>query len=401
MKNNKDLLAIAKKQIGKGGATFRKYCGLANGAPWCNAFIFWLFDAHEDGNLFPVKGSARTYCPASIKWCKENLAEIPPYIAMACDIIYFDWEMNGTPNHIGIVECRKSTKTIRTIEGNTSGGKVDDKNRSVKYVQGIYRPHFKPDFKIKKLKIDGVFGYNTIANLQKALGGCTVDGILGRKTVIRLQKYLAIKQDGAWGVQTSKAVQKLTGAKVDGEFGVNSVKSLQRWINKQNDVPEEHTNVDKLIDKMKFLAWAYGTPKAKWKYKTGAPKDVCKKAMSKYGYKTKERWSDCGDFVTTVVRESGIDKSFKALAGVSKPFPKSDKFTTVWKGKRIPDGFLKAGDIIRYKKKKGQHAMFYFGDGKVCDAGHYSRFGNIRKDEKRYSRDNVKFGTMEVLRVKE
>ena len=161
------------------------------------------------------------------------------------------------------------------------------------------------------------------------------------------------------------------------------------------------TNADRLVEKMELLAWAYGTPKAKWKYKKGAPKAVCKKAMNKYGYKGRARWSDCGDFVTTVVREAGIDKKFKALRGFKSPFPKANKFTIVLKGKKIPKGFLKPGDIIRYKKTNGhQHAMFYFGGGKVCDAGHYSRFGNIRKDEKRYAWKNVRFKTLEVLRVK-
>ena len=162
------------------------------------------------------------------------------------------------------------------------------------------------------------------------------------------------------------------------------------------------TNADRLVEKMKLLAWAYGTPKAKWKYKKGAPKAVCKKAMNKYGYKGRARWSDCGDFVTTVVREAGIDKKFKALRGLKSPFPKSNKFKIVLKGKKIPKGFLKPGDIIRYKKTNGhQHAMFYFGNGKVCDAGHYSRFGNIRKDEKRYAWKNVRFKTLQVLRVKD
>ena len=125
--------------------------------------------------------------------------------------------------------------------------------------------------------------------------------------------------------------------------------------------------------------------------------------MKKYGYDTKAKMSDCGNFVNSVVRESKVDTKFTSLHAVKTPFPtKEDKFDIVWSGKPIPSGFLKAGDAIRYKKTNdSQHAMFYYGDGKVCDAGHYDRFGNIRADEKRHARSNVKTSTIQVLRVKE
>lgn len=164
----------------------------------------------------------------------------------------------------------------------------------------------------------------------------------------------------------------------------------------------KQTSQQKLIAKMKELAWAYGTPEKKYKYKTGAPKAVCKTAMKKYGWAdNKAEMSDCGNFVSTVVRESGVSKTFKALHGVKTPFPKSEKgFTIVFKGKKIPSGVLKAGDIIRYKKTNGkQHAMFYFGDGKVCEASHHNLFGVIRKDTKRYNTQS-KASTIQVLRAK-
>lgn len=163
------------------------------------------------------------------------------------------------------------------------------------------------------------------------------------------------------------------------------------------------TNAQKLVAKMKELAWAYGTAKKKYDYKTGAPKKVCKTAMKKYKWAdSKAELSDCGNFVSTVVRESGVSKSFKALHGVKTPFPtKEDKFTIVLKGKKIPEGFLKPGDIIRYKKKNGkQHAMFYFGDGKICEASHHNRFGVILKDNGKYN-DVSKTKTIQVLRAKE
>lgn len=245
MLSNTQLLAIAKKQLGNGGAKYRKYVGASGN--YCNMYVFWLYDANGCGSLFPLpnKNYYRTYCPDSIKWCRKNLAEIPPYLAMACDIIYFDWEPNGVPNHIGIVDHRISTAEIATVEGNTSGkikgktvsGIVAEKTRNTKYVCGIFRPHFPGSFKKVPLTIDGAFGYNSIAIMRKALG-LPESAILDIATVKALQKRAGLKGkaiDGAWGKTTSKAVQRmtgLTGKAIDGEFGINSVKALQTWCNK-------------------------------------------------------------------------------------------------------------------------------------------------------------------------
>ena len=231
-KNNFELLKIAQKHLGQGGAVFRRFCGLPNGAAWCNAFVDYVANEGGDSSLY-FNGSKMTYCPTSMKWCQNNLAQIPIYLALPMDIIYFDWEPNGVPNHIGFVRERKSDLEVYTIEGNTSGGIVAQKTRTEKYVCGCFRPHFKPtgvDVS-KRLSVDGYFGYNTIAVMQRWLG-VTADGILGKGTVKALQKRVGVSQDGSWGKGTSKAVQRIIGTTVDGAFGPKSVKAFQSYLNK-------------------------------------------------------------------------------------------------------------------------------------------------------------------------
>lgn len=449
MKSNKEVLKIARSHLGQGGALFRKFAGLPAGSAWCNAFVDYV--ANEGGvkSLY-FNGKKETYCPHSIQWCKKNLAEIPLYLALPMDIIYFDWDKNGNPNHIGLVRAKRNTASIYTTEGNTdkknkegktvAHGVVADRVRPAKYVQGIYRPHYVPTgCKKKKLSCNGNFGYHSIYNLQLALG-MKPNGVLTKETVKFLQKKVGASQDGAWGASTSRRIQAMLAkagfydGKIDGAFGKNSVIALQKWINKINYPPTKKkpsqpksapkktapvakpkpapkkkatkkTKQQMLLAKMKELAWAYGTAKKKYAYKTGAPKAVCKKAMKKYGWAdNKAEMSDCGNFVSTVVRESGVDKSFKALHGTKTPFPKTEKkFKIVLKGKKVPKDFLKAGDIIRYKKKNGnQHTQFYFGSGKVCEASHHNRFGAIVKDEKKYNNSKIaKISTVQVLRAKE
>lgn len=418
MNKNTEMYNFAKSFLGKGGATFRTYCGLPSGAAWCNAFVTYIFHKSGNANLY-CGGKKQTYCPTSIKICRSNMAEIPMYLAMPSDVIYFDWDRNGVPNHIGFVRAHNTCDSIYTIEGNTSN-KVMNKTRPAKYVCGIFRPYFKASFNAdKKLAIDGDMGYNTIAVVQKALKALkcydgAIDGILGRGTVKSLQKWAGCTQDACWRAGTSKSIQRRLGVTADGAFGVNSVKALQRWAN-ANAFPSVSggtttapkpvattSNAQKLVNKATELAWPYGTVSSKWDYKKGAPTAKCKAAMKKHGYTSKGKQSSCIYFMNTIVRETGINKSFCAGHGYKKPYPKTEAgFNTVLSGKAIPNGFLKAGDIVRYKKtSKDEHTLMYMGNGRICEARHYHRFGNIYKDEKRYNGSNVKKSTLQVLRAK-
>lgn len=335
MKSNADVLKIAKKYIGQGGSRFRKFCGLPGGAAWCNAYVDYVANEGGVSSLY-FDGKKETYCPHSIKWCDKNLALIPPYLAMACDIIYFDWEKNGVPNHIGLVYEKISTSTIQTIEGNTNGGIVAKKNRSTKYVQGIYRPHYKPSgIKLGAIAEDGDFGYDSIANLQRALN-VQIDGILGKATVKALQKKAGAKADGAWGNGTSRKVQALIGCKtIDGQFGTESVKKLQHWINEQNShsAPEKPTEskeaykgkYPKLPPKTAKIAvkcaYKYGTPLSKYSYKTGKAKPEYKEELDK-AYPSRNRWkykqsrmgASCDVFAGTVLKRAGYKSAPHTMA---------------------------------------------------------------------------------------
>lgn len=333
-KSNIEQLNIAKKYLGKGGNKFRKFCGLPAGAAWCDAFVTTIFHEAGNGPLF-CDSKKQTYCPTTIKWCYKNLASVPPYLALPSDIIFFDWEPNGVPNHIGFVRERRNCDSIYTIEGNTSGGIVANKVRNTKYVCGIFRPHFKASYKIGKLEVDGLFGYNSIAMLQAALG-VEIDGILGQGTVKALQRKCGVSADGLWGKGTSKAVQKMVGVKADGLFGPDSVKALQKWIN--GKVYPQH--VKNKGEKIAETAQKYV---GKVPYKKGGTN--INKAV------------DCTGFVQEIYRLNGI---------------KLSPYLSSW-GKSIGTDIKKAkpGDIISFNNKrtgKLQHHAIYIGNNKVCHA---------------------------------
>lgn len=341
-KNNIELLRFAESFKGRGGSLFRSYCGLGSGQPWCCAYITYLFQKGGDSALF-FAGKKVVYCPNALSWCRANLAMIPLYMALPSDIIYFDWQPNGIPDHIGLVRERKSCDAIYTIEGNTSGGIVDYKTRPAKYVLGVYRPHFPATFDAsKKLVIDGLAGYHTIAILQRALG-VTVDGILGKGTVRALQKRAGTTQDGHWGNGTSRAVQKMLGVKADGLFGPDSVKALQRWCNNKvfggdaKPTPSVKTQGDKIADSARSYIGKVKYVKGGTSLKTGA---------------------DCTGFVQAIHKLHGINLDVRKSWGKSI-------------GKDISKA--KRGDVIYYYKNGKLHHMgIYDGNGKIvhCSTSH-------------------------------
>ena len=335
-KNSTEQLAIAKKYLGQGGSHFRKYCGLPSGSAWCDAFVTTIFAEAGNANLF-CGGTKQTYCPTTIKWCRQHLAEVPPYLALPSDIIFFDWEPNEIPNHIGFVRERKDCEAIYTIEGNTSGGIVAEKVRNTKYVCGIYRPHFKGAFKIGKLAVDGYFGYNSIAMLQKALG-VGVDGILGQQTVKALQRKCGASADGLWGRATSKAVQKWLGVTVDGYFGPNSVKALQTWINKVTASTPSTSIIDKELDACKVQAnWMknYTYSWTKWKPQT---------------IEKSKQYGTCVTYVACVLMRIGILKSGQYIwhNGKGKVDGANSKMSVIYMSGTLKanKSKLKRGDIV-------------------------------------------------------
>jgi cell wall-associated NlpC family hydrolase len=339
MSSNVEVIKFAKKHLGTGGLRYRAFCALYYGAPYCNAFVTYCL--HKTGNkMLYCDGVKQVSCPVSIKWCYKNLVMLPLYLAMPGDVIYFDWEPNGTPNHVGFVEQRISDQYISTIEGNTtSRGIVAGRKRSEKEVQGVFRIQYPADYKLGVLKVDGEFGYNSIAVLQYVLG-VKVDGIFGLQTMHALQKFLGVKQDGLWGPATTKALQKVLRVKEDGWFGPKSTKAFQKYLNEKY---KKKTTPKKPVTKGDKIAASAESYIGKIKYVLGG-------TSIKSGL-------DCTGFVIAMYGLHGI---------------KLDNELSDW-GKSIGTNIEKAkpGDILTFKNPKTgkvAHHGIYVGNGYVVHA---------------------------------
>lgn len=108
---NRDTAAI-QKVTGKSGIN-------PASTPWCAA---WAMNMLEQHGIMKLDGlSNRNYCPTVKSWGKDKgtWQEGGRYTPKAGDAILFDWEGDGTPDHIGIVERVEGGK-VYTIEGNSS-----------------------------------------------------------------------------------------------------------------------------------------------------------------------------------------------------------------------------------------------------------------------------------------
>lgn len=275
------------------------------------------------------------------------------------------------------------------------------------------------------ISVDGKGGPKTVKALQKYLG-VTQDGVIsgqnkdlkkyhpgltavkygtgGSPTVKKMQKWLGVTQDGQWGRNTSIALQKKLGIKQDGIAGAATFKALQKFLNGSQPAPAPTptptTNAQKIVAKAKEFAWPSGTSSKTTAYKTGYAKSVYKTALKKrMGKSAKISQSDCGYFVSTCVRASGVSSSFLALPGsAKKAYPSVPSTMKIVSKGGV--GTLQAGDIIRYRKTNNhQHTVIYIGNGQIAHAGRGNWFPKVASS-KPWNNSNVKKSTIQVIRAK-
>ena len=390
------VYAIAKSHLGHHGSHARSYCGMSGG-PYCCAFVTMCVQKAGGAKLF-YGGKKCTYCPAAIKWCQANLAQIPPYLAMRMDFIFFDWQPNGTPDHIGFVLDKISTNKIKTLEGNTSGGIVAVKTRGG-YIQGIFRPHYAPEKMPTKAKlaVDGDFGYKSIYMLQVALG-VKADAIFGKQTLKALQRKVGASPDGAWGPKTSRLIQSkllgFTGKAVDGEFGPASVRAFQTWINNKvfpsvsggTSTATKPTTVNPKAQKA--VDWGRAIAKSgKYKYKKWNNKKKNTKLCPICHPGSGNGWNCIGFVsacwfhganvkdVTCSCSGIGTDSFFTKVTLASWQKRNGKNWTMITNsgskgGSDIPASKLLPGDnLICYDKSgKFKHIAIYSGNGKILES---------------------------------
>ena len=115
---NQAIVEVALTQVGnQGGQPYWSWYGFDSRVEWCACFISWCADqcGYIESGLVPKFAG----CVDGANWFKSNGKwQNRTYEPKAGDIIFFDWEGDGTTDHVGIVEkCENGT--VYTVEGNS------------------------------------------------------------------------------------------------------------------------------------------------------------------------------------------------------------------------------------------------------------------------------------------
>lgn len=118
-------IGMSEDPAGSNKVMFSEWYGLTG--PWCAMFVTYCF-VQAKSKAF-VKGSKYAYCPyvlADAKASRNGLRVIPKTDVRTGDIVLFDWNKDGTADHIGIVDTAPVKSSFTTVEGNTSGTNPSD-----------------------------------------------------------------------------------------------------------------------------------------------------------------------------------------------------------------------------------------------------------------------------------
>ena len=115
---NQAIVEVALTQVGnQGGQPYWSWYGFDGRVEWCACFVSWCADqcGYIESGLVPKFAG----CVDGANWFKSNGKwQNRTYEPKAGDIIFFDWEGDGTTDHVGIVEkCENGI--VYTVEGNS------------------------------------------------------------------------------------------------------------------------------------------------------------------------------------------------------------------------------------------------------------------------------------------
>jgi cell wall-associated NlpC family hydrolase len=147
------VIDVAKNELGyqetgNNDTKYGKWYG-SNNQPWCAMFVSWCFAQADLSELVAAqtkKGFAS--CDAGLKWFAKRNKIVPVGKAQPGDIVFFQFDKDPQPDHVGIVVKNDGKKYIWCIEGNTSSAKGSQSNgdgvylkkRAYSLIMGVARP---------------------------------------------------------------------------------------------------------------------------------------------------------------------------------------------------------------------------------------------------------------------
>ena len=139
-KKNK-VVAESELHIGEKGKVFWDAFGMT--ADWCCMFVWYCFKQAGLKSKF-YNGGKTASVDTAYSWAKGNLTKVKYGNEKAGDLIFFDWNSNNSPDHIGLIQ--KKGYSIEGNSGNNDYTKSKVINRKISdvssYIFAIYRPKY-------------------------------------------------------------------------------------------------------------------------------------------------------------------------------------------------------------------------------------------------------------------
>ena len=126
---NQAVVDIAKSQVGNvGGQPYWSWYGFTSRVEWCACFVSWCYGQMglSEPRFAACQSQGIPWFQSHGQWGGRDYANIAPG-----DAIFFDWDLDGRADHVGIVVGTDGSK-VYTVEGN-SGDACKSKSYSLTY----------------------------------------------------------------------------------------------------------------------------------------------------------------------------------------------------------------------------------------------------------------------------
>ena len=224
MKNK--IINLAIEQLGNDYTTYCKDMGYNYRIEWCACFISWLAEKLGITDIIPIDMS----CNRQISKFKALGVWHTDRNFQSGDIIYYDWDISGDADHVGIVE-KVAGNTLTVIEGNNGNFPNDRvRRREIASDSSLIFGYARPKYPVKSSanSSDVNISLPTVRN-----------GDSGNAVKI-LQAFLVAYEysigisgiDGDFGFDTESAVRKF---QKNSKIEVDGIVGKDTWSKLMND----------------------------------------------------------------------------------------------------------------------------------------------------------------------
>lgn len=207
------IIAEAKEHKGQhGNFVWNYWSGLPWGQSWCVGFVLYcIYKAGFSKSIYsPSKISSPFWVPTIEEWLHAHAKHVKMADAKAGDIVIFTWTGGGnnarkigrcSRDHIGFIRNKGTSNTAYTIEGNTSGGIVDEKTRPLTNIFAIYRLDLSA---YKKTRAQKIYEMAKKCSYKMGTGGKAKYPSGHAKKAYKKALNKAYKDRSGWRDQTKK-----------------------------------------------------------------------------------------------------------------------------------------------------------------------------------------------------